>query len=160
MIRRRSLPAALLVGCLAAAGWLSALAAELRSPDLVRTALRIFAGVYGDMSRKLAARQFDRLPHENQECQEAAQAMRDAIAGEPAEFKARVESVLAKTLAASTHVAEVSKSHDEAQVKAALAALADSMRELNVLFPEAVRTLPGTVGPHGAPPSAPDTSPR
>jgi len=132
--------------------WLAAAASpgDLKSPELVKTSLRIFAGVYADMSRKLAAQQFDRLPHENQEFQEGAQAMRDAIAGEPAVFKAKVEPVLSKTLAASAHVADVSKSHDATQVTAALGALADSMKDLNALFPEGLRTLPGTVGPpHG-----------
>ena len=75
--------------------------------------------------------------------------MRDAIAGEPAEFKSRVESVLQKTLAASTHVAEVSKTHDESQLRAALNALADSMKMLAALFPENLRPVAGAAGQHG-----------
>jgi len=150
MTRNRGLLAALTLCSFWIAASFPATAADLKSPQLVKTALRIFAGVYGDMSRKLAAQQYDRLPHENQEFQEGAQAMRDAIAGEPATFKAKVGPVLSKTLAASTHVADVSKSHDETQVKAALGALADSMKELNALFPESLRSLPGTVGPPGS----------
>jgi len=150
MMRNRSLSIALLLSGV----WVgvTASAADLKSPELVKTSLRIFAGVYADMSRKLAAQQYDRLPHENQEFQEGAQAMRDAIAGEPAAFKAKVEPVLATTLAASAHVADVSKSHDAGQVTAALGALADRMKELNALFPEGLRTLPGSVGPPHAGP--------
>jgi hypothetical protein len=42
-------------------------------------------------------------------------------------------------------VAEVSKTHDAAKARAALDALAASMRSLNALFPEAIRAEPGSV---------------
>ncbi|HUK03079.1 MAG TPA: hypothetical protein VLW26_12445 [Steroidobacteraceae bacterium] len=133
---------------LAAAGH----AAELKSPEMVKTGLRILASVYADMDRKLAADQFDRLPHENQEFQEGSGALRDAIANEPAGFKAQVQSSLASTLTAANQVAEVSKSHDKAKVQSALSALAVSMRSLNALFPESVRVEPGSVeAPHHPP---------
>ena len=129
----------------------AAAAADLKNPDLAKMGLHILAGVYGDMDRKLGAGQFDRLPHENQEFQEGSQALRDAIAGEPEQFKARVTKQLEATLAASQHVADVSKQHDRAAVKEALAALAAQMRSLNALFPTALRAEPGTVEPphHG-----------
>ena len=116
-----------------------AFAADLKSPDLVKTSLQIFAGVYDDMNRKLAAKTYDRLPHENQEFQDGAAAMHDAIAGEQPKFKSQVESVLQETLAAATHVADVSRTHDDAQVRTALNALADSMKKLNAFFPENLR---------------------
>ena len=147
MIRKNYLIALGAVWTLAVA-WTPAFGADLKSPQLVKTSLQIFAGVYDDMNRKLAAKTYDRLPHENQEFQDGAAAMRDAIAGEPAEFKSRVESVLQKTLAASTHVAEVSKTHDESQVRAALNALADSMKMLAALFPENLRPVAGAAGHH------------
>jgi len=56
-----------------------------------------------------------------------------------------VQSSLDQTLAAAQHVADVSKSHDAAQVKSAIDALAASMRTLNGLFPEAVRAEPGSM---------------
>jgi hypothetical protein len=125
-------------------------AAEPRSPDMIRMGLRILAGVYGDMDRKLAANLYDRLPHENQEFQEGSGALRDAVAHEPAEFRNEVESALQRTLAAAQNVADVSKSHDKAQVQSALDALAARMRMLNALFPEGLRAEPGTVQPpHG-----------
>ncbi len=150
MISRKSL---VIVGALS--GLILALgapasAADLKSPDLVKTSLQIFAGVYGDMNRKLAAKTYDRLPHENQEFQDGAAAMRDAITAEPAAFKTKVESVLQETLAASTHVADISKTHDDAQVKAALSALADSMKKLNALFPENLRPVAVAASARGA----------
>ncbi len=123
-------------------------AAAPKSPEMVRMGLRILAAVYGDMDRKLAAGQFDRLPHENQEFQEGSQALLDAVAEEPSAFKARVQADLEQARVASRHVAQASKSHDKAQVQSALAALARSMRQLNALFPEPLRAEPGTVEPH------------
>jgi hypothetical protein len=128
-------------------------AAELKSPQQVHMALRILASVYADMDAKLKNQQFDRLPHENQEFQEGSGAMRDAIADEPADLKAKVQASLQNTLAAAQHVAESSKSHDAIQVKSAIEALAASMRILNGMFPEALRAEPGSVPApqHGGP---------
>jgi hypothetical protein len=120
-------------------------AMEPKSAEQVLTALRILASVYADMDAKLKNQQFDRLPHENQEFQDGSGAMRDAIANEPADFKAKVQSSLDQTLAAAQHVADVSKSHDAAQVKSAIDALAASMRTLNGMFPEPVRAEPGSM---------------
>ena len=130
-----------------------ACAANPKAPELVHTALRILASVYADMDAKLANQQFDRLPHENQEFQDGSGAMRDAVADEPADFKAKVLSTLEATLAAAQHVADSSKSHDAAQVKSAIDALATSMHTLNALFPESLRAEPGSVPApqHGGP---------
>ncbi len=125
----------------------AAMATEPQSPQMVKTGLHILAGIYGDMDRKLAAGQYDRLPHENQEFQEGSGALRDAVAHDPAPFKNKVEAALKETLAAAQHVAEASKSHDKQQVSAALSALATSMKALNALFPAALRAEPGTVDP-------------
>src|SRR6516225_8596796 len=107
-IRRHFHGLAFAVGLLAAFGATLSAGADLKSPSLVKTSLQIFAGVYGDMERKLAAKTYERLPHENQEFQDGAAAMRDAIASEPPAFKTQVETQLKKTLAASQHVADTS----------------------------------------------------
>jgi hypothetical protein len=143
-----------LAGCILSLAATTALVAaepagmgQPKSPDAVQMGLHILAAVYGDMERKLAGEQFDRLPHENQEFQEGSQAMRDAVASESPGFKARVEKALKQTLADSNHVADESKSHDRARVRAAIDTLADSLRKLNALFPEGLRAEPGTVEP-------------
>jgi|SRR5580693_338835 hypothetical protein len=143
----------LLIVSLALGGIQMLRAAEPKSPEQVQMALRILASVYADMDAKLKAQQFDRLPHENQEFQDGSGAMRDAIAHEPSEFKAKVQASLEKTLAAAQHVADSSKSHDAMQVKSAIDALAGSMRTLNGMFPEALRAEPGSVPApqHGGP---------
>jgi hypothetical protein len=124
-----------------------AMAAEPQSPEMVKNGLHILAGIYGDMDRKLAAEQYDRLPHENQEFQEGSGALRDAVAHEPATLKDKVNAALKDSLAAAQRVADVSKSHDKAQVSAALTSLANSMKALNAIFPAELRAEPGTVDP-------------
>ena len=120
-------------------------AGDLKSPDSVKAGLHKLAAEYGDMDRKLSAERYDRLPHENQEFQEESGLLRAAIASEPADFRANVESALEKTLTAAAHVADVSATHDKQQVGAALESLATLLRSLNALFPESVRVEPGTV---------------
>lgn len=144
---RRIASSSTLASSLALCFLMPALSAEPRSPDMVKNGLHILAGIYGDMDRKLSAGQYDRLPHENQELQEGSGALRDAVAREPAAFKNKVEAALKESLAAARRVADVSKSHDKAQVSAALASLANSMTALNTLFPSALRAEPGTVDP-------------
>lgn len=124
----------------------AALAADLKSPDQVKNALRILAYVQDDMSRKLPTKSYSRLPHENEEFQEAAAPMREAVAGEPAEFKAKVETALKDALAAANAVAEVSKSNDDDKIKASVSAVSAALGKLNALFPEALRPVPGQLG--------------
>jgi len=64
---------------------------------------------------------------------------------EPADYKAKVLAALDKAVNASQNVADTSKTHDTAKVRAALDALAADMRALNALFPEELRAEPGSV---------------
>ena len=47
-----------------------------------------------DFKRQITAKNFARIPHENMEYTEAADALRSAIKDEPADFKAKVETRL------------------------------------------------------------------
>ena len=76
MTKRIRIIAALGVALLVAAG--QAWAAEPKSPDAVKNALRILAYVQDDMARKLPGKAYARLPHESQEFTEASAAMRRA----------------------------------------------------------------------------------
>jgi hypothetical protein len=142
-----------LIGSFALVWAHGAFATEPNSPQDVHMALRILASVYADMESKLPS-QLDRLPHENQEFHEGSVAMRDAMANEPADYKAKVLAALGQSVAASQAVSDTSASHDTAKVKAALEQLAASMHALNGLFPEAIRAEPGSVPApvHGGPP--------
>jgi hypothetical protein len=133
-------------------------AAEPKSPDAVKNALRILAYVQDDMARKLPGKAYARLPHESQEFTEASAAMRDAVANDPPEFRAKVEAALNKALTASNAVAEISKSNDDAKITAAVAAVDTALKDLNALFPQPLRPVPGQLGsgpgrgPGGPPP--------
>ena len=92
--------ASLLVAAACSVAVLAAQAVDLKSPDKVKDALRILAYVQADMASKLPNKAYTRLPHENEEFQEAAPALRDAVAAEPADFRAKVEAQLKKAVAA------------------------------------------------------------
>jgi len=122
----------------------SALSVEPKSPDAVHMALRILASVYADMESKLPD-QLDRLAHENQEFHDGSAALRDAVADESPDYKAKVLAALDTTVNASQKVSDTSATHDTVKVRATLEQLADSMRSLNALFPEVIRAEPGSV---------------
>jgi hypothetical protein len=124
----------------------TASAADLKSPEAVKNALRILAYVQDDMSRKLTSKSYERLPHENQEFQESAAPMREAVAGEPAAFQAKVEVELKRALAAANSMADISKTNDATRITAAVAAVDAALKPLNALFPEALRPVAGQLG--------------
>ena len=124
----------------------SAPAATLKSPDKVKEALRLLAYVQADMASKLPNKAFNRLPHENQEFQEAAPALLDAVAGEPAAFRSKVEAQLKVARAAASHVAEVSATNDAVAIIAAVAEVDEALKPLNALFPAELRPVPGQLG--------------
>src|SRR5919201_5072771 len=70
------------------------LAAQLKSPDTVKTALRLLVQVSNDFKRQITNKNFARVPHEYMEYTEAADALRTGIKDEPADFKNRVETRL------------------------------------------------------------------
>ena len=137
---------------------LSAASPALKSPDLVKNALRILAYVQADMASKLPSKSYNRLPHENEEFQEAAVPMRESVANEPAELKAQVDALLKIAQAKANAVAEISKTNDEALIKPAIDAVAAALKPLNELFPVELRPIAGQLGrgpggpPGGGPP--------
>src|SRR6266568_5189740 len=84
------------------------LAAQLKSPDDVKTALRLLVQVSNDFKRQITNKNFARVPHEYMEYTEAADALRSAIKNEPADFKAKVETRLKTAVAAYQKVSDMS----------------------------------------------------
>src|SRR5919205_368141 len=76
-----------LILTVAVSGW----AAQLKSPDTDKTALRLLVQVSNDFKRQITNKNFARLPHEYMEYTEAADALRMGIKDEPADFKNKVE---------------------------------------------------------------------
>src|SRR5438094_10394686 len=83
-------------------------AAQLKSPDDVKTALKLLVQVSNDFKRQINNKNFARVPHEFMEYTEAADALRGAIKNEPADFKNKVETRLKAAVAAYQKVSDMS----------------------------------------------------
>src|SRR5437667_12854837 len=94
-------------------------AAQLKSPDDVKTALRLLVQVSNDFKRQIANKNCARVPHEYMEYTEAADALRGAIKDEPADFKAKVETRLKAAVAAAKKVSDMSGNVTDADKLAA-----------------------------------------
>ena len=75
-------------------------AQSFKSPDDVKTALKLLVQVSNDFKRQINNKNFARVPHEFMEYTEAADALRGAIKNEPADFKNKVETRLKAAVAA------------------------------------------------------------
>src|SRR5438046_6125779 len=84
------------------------LAAQLKSPDDVKTALRLLVQVSNDFKRQITNKNFARVPHEFMEYTEAADALRSAMKGESADLKAKAEPRLKAAVAAYQKVSDMS----------------------------------------------------
>jgi hypothetical protein len=92
----------------------SPVAAQLKSPDDVKTALRLLVQLSNDFKRQISAKNFARIPHEYMEYTEAADALRSAIKDEPADFKGKVETRLKAAVAAAKKVSDMSANTPDA----------------------------------------------
>src|SRR5215813_4923814 len=84
------------------------LAAQLKSPDDVKTGLRLLVQVSNDFKRQITNKNFARVPHEYMEYTEAADALRSAIKDEPPSFRMNVESKLKTAVEAAKKVSDMS----------------------------------------------------
>src|SRR3989442_322768 len=123
-------------------------AAQLKSPDDVKTALRLLVQVSNDFKRQIANKNFARVPHEYMEYTEAADALRGAIKDEPADFKAKVETRLKAAVGAAKKVSDMSGNATDADKLAAEHAKAvTAMNAVFDLFPADLRPDPNAPPP-------------
>ena len=115
---------------------------QLMSPDEFKTGLRILNQVVGHTGRLIASKNYDTVPREHHEIVEGAEILREALAKEPEEFRAKVDALLDDVVAASSALEPPSKMHDDAKLAAAHAALADAVHEVIDLFPENLKPTP------------------
>lgn len=110
--------------------------AQLKSPDDVKRGLLLLVQVSNDFKRQIQAKRFERVPHENMEYMEAAEAMRAAVKDEPANFKAKVETRLKAAVAAYQKVSDMSSTtQDVDKLMAEHAKAVAAMNKLIDLFP-------------------------
>jgi hypothetical protein len=126
----------------------------LKSPDDVKTDLRILMQVTNDFDRQITRKTYTRLPHENQEFMEGAGALREAIANEPADFKAKVEPAIQTAVSIAQKVADMSSSNDDAKLRAGHGELLKAVNAVFAFFPEDLRPDPNVQPGRGAPPAA------
>ena len=123
-------------------------AAQLKSPDTVKTALRLLVQVSNDFKRQITAKNFARVPHEYMEYTEAADALRTGIKDEPADFKAKVETRLKAAVAAYQKISDMSaKATDPAPLMAEHAKAVTAMNAVFDLFPADMRPDPNLPPP-------------
>ena len=121
----------------------STVAAQLKSPDDVKTGLRLLMQVSNDFKRQITAKNFPRIPREFKEYTESADAVRTAIKDEPAAFKAKVETRLKAAVAAFQKVSDMSSNAPDAdKLMAEHAKAVTAMNALFELFPPELRPDP------------------
>ena len=137
---------------LASVGFVLTLAApasaQLKSPDDIKTALRLLVQVSNDFKRQITLKNFPRIPHENMEYTEAADALRSAMKNESTDLKTKVETRLKAAVAAYQKVSDMSaKETDPDKLMAEHAKAVTAMNALFDLFPAALRPDPNLPPP-------------
>jgi hypothetical protein len=126
----------------------AASAQQLKSPEDIRTALRLLVQVSNDFKRQITNKNFARVPHEYMEYTEAADALRMATKDESADLKAKVETRLKAAVAAYQKVSDMSaKETDPDKLLAEHAKAVTAMNALFDLFPGALRPDPNLPPP-------------
>jgi hypothetical protein len=126
----------------------SPMAAQLKSPDDVKTALRLLVQVSNDFKRQITAKNFARVPHEYMEYTEAADALRSAVKDEPAAFKGKVETRLKAAVAAYQKISDMSTNEPDAdKLMAEHAKAVTAMNAVFELFPADLRPDPNAPPP-------------
>lgn len=92
----------------------STVAAQLKSPDDVKTVLRLIVQVSNDFKRQITNKNFKGVPREYMEFTEGADALRGVTKDEPAAFKSKVETRLQAALAAYKKVSDMSATTPDA----------------------------------------------
>lgn len=131
----------ILLGSTAALALMLGSAQALQSPDQVKAALTVLNRVVDHTERLITAKNYTRLPHENGEFKEGAEALEKAIAPEPGDFKSKVEPLLQKAEADSQSVADAADAHDDAKLASTHAAFAASVSRVLTSFPADVQPL-------------------
>lgn len=111
----------------------------LASPAQVQNALATLDRVVHHTQRLITAKNYSRLPHENSEFREGAEALARAISTEPADFKEKVTPLLKRAEGDSQSMAAAAAAQDDAKLAETHAALASSVKAVVAAFPDDVQ---------------------
>ena len=117
-------------------------AADLKSPDDIKTCLRILMQVTNDFEHQIDRQTYQRLAHENMEFGEGVEALNDVLAKEDAGLRDSVSPAVQKAVAAAQHVVDLSDSKDDAKLRAAQADMVTAVKAVFAFFPEDLRPDP------------------
>ena len=122
--------------------------AQLKSPDGVKTGLKLLVQVSNDFKRQINAKNFARIPHEYMEYTEAADALRASVKDEPADFKGKVETRLKAAVAEYKKISDMSSNAPDAdKLMAEHGKAVMTMNALFDLFPADLRPDPNAPPP-------------
>jgi hypothetical protein len=123
-------------------------AQQLKSPDDVKTALKLLVQVSNDFKRQITNKNFTRIPHEYMEYTEAAEALRTSIKNDSNDFKSKVEAKLKTAVNAYQKVSNMSaKETDVDKLMAEHAKAVTAMNAVFEMFPAALRPDPNLPPP-------------
>ncbi len=117
-------------------------AQELKSPDKIAYVLKLLTHVQNDFGRQIDRKTFDRIPHENMEFHEAAEALEKAMADESPALKTKVTAALKEAVAAGQAVSDKNTTNDEAVLRPLHEAMIKKVVALDALFPASMRPDP------------------
>jgi hypothetical protein len=103
--------------------------------EATKKGLRIFEQVVRHTNRLITSKQYDTVPKEHHEVVEGAVFVREGIKGGAADFTAKVEAELIKTIAASAGMDAPAKAKDDAALAKAHEAFAAQVKAVIALFP-------------------------
>jgi len=118
-----------------------------KSPESVKTGLRIMNQVVGHTGRLIAAKNYDQLPHEGQEFEEGLAVLNEGIANESPDFKTKIGPLLAKARVASNAMSEAAQTHNDAMLSVTHDQFAAAVKAVTDMFPEDMRPKPRTPPP-------------
>jgi hypothetical protein len=126
-----------------------AAAAPLKSPDQVKASLRQMMQATNDFGRQIAREIYAGLPNENTEFRKATAALRQAIGGEPQDFKNKINPAMQKAIDAAQKISNDSASKDDTKLHTDHAVMIQAVNAVFAQFPENLR--PSANGAGGAP---------
>jgi len=115
-----------------------------KSPESIKTGLRIMNQVVGHTGRLIAAKNYDQLPREGQEFEQGLAVLNEGIANESADFKTKIGPLLAKARVAANAMSEAAQTHNESMLSLTHEQFAAAVKAVTDMFPEEMRPQPRT----------------
>jgi hypothetical protein len=121
-----------------------------RSPDAVRTGLRVMNQVVRQTERLIASKTYDQLPHEAREFDAGLDALQEGVGNQPSDFKTKLGPLLAKARVAASAMSEAAQTHQDAALGTTHEQFATAVKAVTEAFPKELRPPMAGESPPGA----------